>query len=91
MFGVKVSATHNLMNTIERLRTPKLQWPIIVLLTAAILLILPHWGARAMLVGSALSLVVYSVVFNCSAVVRTILACLALAACVVAAYFIVHQ
>ena len=79
-----VSVTHKLVNTIERLRTPKLQWPIIVLFTLAIFLILPHWGSGAVLVGCALSLVVYSVIFNCDALVRTILLCIALAACVVA-------
>jgi hypothetical protein len=86
-----VSVTHKLMNTIERLRTPKLQRPIIALFTSTIFLILPHWGSGAVLVGSALSLVVYSVIFNCHVLVRAILVCFALAACVVAAYYLAHH
>jgi 4-hydroxybenzoate polyprenyltransferase len=79
------------MNTIERLKTAKLQWPIIALFTVMIFFILPHWGSGAVLVGSALSLVVYSVIFKCHAFVRSILVGLALAACVLAAYSIAHH
>jgi hypothetical protein len=76
------------MNAIERLRTPKLQWPIIALFTIAIFLILPHWGSGAVLVGCAVALVVYSVIFNCDALVRTILVCIALAGCLVAIFYL---
>lgn len=86
-----VSVTHKLMNTIERLRTPKLQWPIIALFTITMFLILPHWGSGAVLVGSALSLLVYSIIFNCHALVRVILVCIAFAACVVAVFFLGHH
>jgi hypothetical protein len=86
-----VSVTHELMNTIGRLRTPKVQWPIIALFTITIFFILPHWGSGAVLVGCALSLVVYSVLFNCNALVRAILVCIALAACVAAVSYLAHH
>jgi hypothetical protein len=86
-----VSGTHKIMNTIERLRTPKLQWTFIALFTIMIFFILPHWGSGAVLMGSALSLVVYSVIFNCQVLVRAILVCFALAACAVAVSYFAHH
>jgi len=86
-----VSVTNKLMNTIERLRTAKLQWPIIALFTITLFFVLPHWGSGAVLVGSALSLVVYSIIFNCHVLVRAILMGFALAACLVAAFYLAHD
>jgi hypothetical protein len=79
------------MNTIERLRTPKVQGLIIALFAIAMFLILPHWGSGAVLLGSALALVVYSVIFKCHVLVRAILVCIALAACLDAIYYLAHH
>jgi hypothetical protein len=79
------------MTTIEKLRAPRLQRPIIVACALAVLFVLPRWGGKAMMVGAALSLVIYSVIFDCHRVVRAILGCLALLACAAAAYFAVMK
>lgn len=79
------------MTTIEKLRSPRFQQAITAACAIAVLFVLPLWGGRAMMVGGALSLVVYTVVFDCSRVVRGIMGCLAALACVAAAYFAVWK
>ena len=52
------------MKIINWLRTGKVRSAIMAGFSITILLVLPHWGAKAMMVGSALSMVVYCFIYE---------------------------
>ncbi len=79
------------MSTIEKLRAPNIQRPIIAACALAVLFVLPRWGAQATTVGAAVSLIVYTVIFDCPKVVRWIMGFIALLACLAASYFLLRR
>jgi hypothetical protein len=76
------------MNTIQKLRAPRFQQPILAFCMIAVLLVLPRWGGEAMMIGASFALVICTLILDCDRLVRALLGSLALLACVTTVYLL---